>query len=56
MAIQFDYERDDVRRRTRITARQPLRAADLIAIVDRQLSRPRGPFAHRLHPAILPKN
>jgi hypothetical protein len=36
-AIRFDYERDDVRRRIRITARQPLRAADLTAIVDRQL-------------------
>lgn len=35
---RFDYIRDDARRRIRITAQQPLQAADLIFIVERQIS------------------
>jgi hypothetical protein len=35
--VQFDYVRDDGRRRIRIKAHQPLQGNDLIAIVDRQV-------------------
>jgi hypothetical protein len=34
---RFEYVRDDARRRIRVTAHQPLRAEDFIAIVDRQV-------------------
>ena len=33
---RFDYARDDAQRRIRITAREPLQAIDLIAIIARQ--------------------
>ncbi len=35
---RFDYARDDTRGRIRVVAHSPLQAADLVAILDRQVS------------------
>ena len=37
-SVRFEYVRDDIRRRIRVTAHVPFQAADLVDILDRQVA------------------